>query len=55
MNLQTELGGDGFFDTGYTVGQTFPAISLPSLEDNLPRSITQFRGQKTILHIFASW
>jgi hypothetical protein len=37
------------------VGQPFPEIVLPSLEDSRPSSITQFRGQKLIVHIFASW
>jgi len=36
-------------------GQQFPAIVLPSLKDGQPMSITQFRGKKLILHIFASW
>jgi len=37
------------------VGHPFPGIVLPSLEDGRPSSIAQFRGQKLILHIFASW
>lgn len=37
------------------VGHPFPEIALPSLEDSRPSSIAQFRGQKLILHIFASW
>jgi hypothetical protein len=39
----------------FKVGHPFPAITLPSLEDGRPSSIAQFRGQKLILHIFASW
>jgi hypothetical protein len=35
-------------------GQVFPPFALPDL-DGQPRSITDFHGQKTILHIFASW
>lgn len=37
------------------VGQPFPDIALPALADGAPRSIADFRGQKVILHIFASW
>ncbi len=37
------------------VGQPFPAIVLPSLTDGEPMSIRDFRGEKVVLHIFASW
>ena len=40
---------------GFEVGTPFPTLSLPSLEDGRPASIADFRGQKVILHIFASW
>jgi hypothetical protein len=36
------------------VGEPFPDLVLPSL-DGTPRAIREFRGQKLILHIFASW
>ncbi len=36
------------------VGQAFPNMLLPSLEGR-PGSIADFRGQKLILHIWASW
>lgn len=39
----------------FEVGQPFPQIVLPSLEDGRPTSLSQFRGKKIILHIFASW
>ena len=39
----------------FEVGTPFPTVSLPSLEDGRPASIADFRGQKVILHIFASW
>ena len=42
-------------NTGFDVGEPFPTTSLPSLEDGRPMSIADFRGQKVILHIFASW
>ena len=35
-------------------GKPFPEIVLPSL-DGTQTSIADFRGQKVILHVFASW
>ena len=35
-------------------GKPFPPLVLPDLEGK-PRSIADFGGGKTILHIFASW
>lgn len=40
---------------GFEVGKPFPTLAFPSLEDGQPRSITEFRGKKLILHVFASW
>ncbi len=37
------------------VGKAFPAIVLASLADGEPMSIRDFRGEKVVLHIFASW
>jgi hypothetical protein len=37
------------------VGKAFPNIALPSLRDGSPLSISDFRGEKLILHIWASW
>lgn len=36
-------------------GQPFPTIVLPDIETGEPRSIADFRGEKVILEIFASW
>ncbi len=41
--------------TGFEVGQPFPAIALPALEDGRPGSLADFRGKKLLLHVFASW
>ena len=41
--------------TGFELGEPFPTLSFPSLDDGRPGSITDFRGQKVILHVFASW
>ncbi len=37
------------------VGQSFPNMALPRLQDGRPASISNFRGHRLILHIFASW
>jgi len=39
----------------FQVGQRFPGIALPSLESDRPMSLVEFRGKKTLLHVFASW
>lgn len=36
------------------VGEPFPDITLPTL-DGEAMSIADFRGQKVVLHVFASW
>ncbi len=41
--------------SGLQVGQPFPHLTLPALEDGRPLSLTDFRGEKLILHVFASW
>ena len=39
----------------FKVGQPFPDVVLPDLVSGGPRSIGELRGEKLILHIFASW
>jgi hypothetical protein len=39
----------------FEVGQLFPTLVLPSLDGAKPSSISDYRGKKVILHIFASW
>ncbi len=39
----------------FKVGEAFPHVMLPSLEAGRPGSIADFRGQKIILNIWASW
>lgn len=41
--------------SGFEVGAPFPPVAFPSLEDGRPMSLADFRGQKVILHVFASW
>ncbi len=36
-------------------GRPFPALVLPSAEDGRPMTLSQFRGKKVILQVFASW
>ena len=45
------VAGDGRL----AVGRPFPDLTLPALDDGKPVSIRDFRGQKLILHVFASW
>jgi hypothetical protein len=40
---------------GLEPGRRFPDLVLPSLEDGKPSSISDFRGHKLVLHVFASW
>ena len=37
------------------LNQPFPNLVLPLLANGRPASISNFRGRKLILHIFASW
>ena len=37
------------------VGKPFPDLVLPALDDGRPMSVADFRGQKIILFVFASW
>lgn len=39
----------------FRVGDPFPTLELPSLEEGEPVSLEAFRGKKVILHVFASW
>ena len=41
--------------TELEIGEPFPDLVLPALEDGRPRSLAEFRGKKLILYIFASW
>ena len=40
---------------GFHEGQMFPTEVFPSLDGGRPGSVGDFRGQKLILQIFASW
>ncbi len=37
------------------VGEPFPDLVLPALDDGRPLSIADFRGDKIVLLVFASW
>jgi hypothetical protein len=39
----------------FEVGKPLPFVLLPSLQDGQSMSIADFRGQKLMLHIWASW
>lgn len=56
MTVSVALGaGASAQSPQFEVGQPFPDIVLPSLENGGPASIADFRGKKVILHVFASW
>jgi len=38
-----------------TPGNRFPDWRLPSIDGSGPRSVSDFRGRKVVLHVFASW
>lgn len=39
----------------FSVGDPFPGVILPNLGSGEPSSVNDWRGQKLILHIWASW
>lgn len=41
--------------TGFEPGEPFPTLTLPALDDGRALSVADFRGHKTIVHVFASW
>ena len=40
---------------GFRVGEPVPDLVLPSAEDGSPLSLADYRGEKLVLHVFASW
>jgi hypothetical protein len=53
--LGTSLGAWGQVPPAIRVGEPFPDLVLPRLEDGRPASLADFRGTKLVLHVFASW
>jgi len=56
--LAAAIGGAADSSSGpqlFEVGRPFPSIVLPAAADGRPLSTADFRGRKTILHVFASW
>jgi len=51
----SQASAQGSLPASFEVGAPFPTLSFPSLDGGRPASIADFRGQKVILHIFASW
>ncbi len=39
----------------FRVGDVFPDLTLPALDDGKPVSLGTFRGRKLVLHVWASW
>jgi len=51
---------DAMQEAGYAslpieVGSPFPDLVLPSIDNGAPRRVSEFRGRKLALHVFASW
>lgn len=36
-------------------GETFPSLWFPSMTDGVPQHLEQWKGQKVVVHLFASW
>ena len=39
----------------FRVGEPVPRLRLPSIADGRPLSLADFRGEKVMLHVWASW
>lgn len=39
----------------FRVGDSVPRLRLPSIADGSPLSLADFRGEKLMLHVWASW
>jgi hypothetical protein len=39
----------------WKVGESFPALTLPTIDGKASPQVTDFRGKKLMLHAFASW
>jgi hypothetical protein len=39
----------------FRVGDPVPRLQLPSIADGRPLSLADFRGEKLMLHVWASW
>lgn len=40
---------------GLEPGKSFPNLTLPAVNGGQPMSVADFRGQKVLLHVWASW
>jgi len=47
--------GGGLPSSGFTVGEPFPLIAFEAACGEPVEPIASFRGEKVVLHIFASW
>ena len=39
----------------FVVGEVFPDLAFPSLGDGRAMRLSDFRGSRVMLHVFASW
>ena len=43
------------YTAGINVGQFFPDLVLPDMNDGTPGSVASYRGKRVLLHNYASW
>lgn len=55
MTTLADIQGPRSQQVAFQIGDSFPEIVLPNAEDGSAMSLAKFRGQKVLLHIFASW
>ena len=53
--LSTNAGAQLSLPGSIAEGKPFPDVLLPALVGGRPASIADFRGNKVVLHVFASW
>lgn len=39
----------------FVEGEVFPDLAFPALDNGAPARMSDFRGKKVMLHVFASW
>lgn len=53
--LFTLATASGASASPFRVGEPVPRLRLPSVFDGSPLSLADFRGEKVMLHVWASW
>ena len=53
--MADDMQEPGYASLPVEVGRPFPDLVLPSVADGRPLRVSDFRGTKLALHLFASW